>query len=193
MKPNVFFLGASGVGKTTLAKHVLGRWGNNLLTGVTSRAAEVSGVKPTECLGDMAALDKYQAAVWTEQIATEAPFWTTEHDCFVSDRGVDILAYTARLSRVAWQITRSDSFTAYMERLRLSGRAVVFFVRPVPGLVPLDGRRDFFLTPEWQHGVDGMVESMLEQHEVPYIALGSPLLKDRIRTVDTVLALAKRI
>lgn len=195
MKLNVYFLGASGVGKTTLARHVVARHGNSLITGSTATAAQRVG-DPMQQLGNIEALDAYQAEVWRCQLEAEEPFWRDEQRSFVSDRGPDMLAYTAKWSRIAWQIARSEAFAAYMSRIRQSGRAVCFFVRPTSETLKkaaAEGRREYFLDPEWQHGVDGVVEFLLESHEIPYISIASARLKDRIRTVDTVLDLAKRI
>lgn len=196
MKPKIFLLGASGVGKSTLARHIHTKYGLPLLPSATRAAFEKCGGTADQFndQGDIDKIDEFQKTIWWFQQQIEEEYWQSEETGFVTDRGFDLFAYTSKQSRVVWQIVRSPEFIAYLDRLRLSGQAIVFFVRPHPGMVPkLDGRRDFFLTPEWRHGVDGVIEYILESNEIPYISISDPMLRNRLRTIDTVIDLARRI
>ena len=189
-----YLVGASGTGKTTMARHIAMRYNVPHLSGATRQAAEAYG-DPGKVWhavlhgADLDLADSYQLAVWQAQLALEAPYWDREETCFVSDRGPDVVIYTAHLARVCWQITRSQEFSDYMQRLRLWG--LVFFTRPHADFVPLlDGRRDGFLGKEWQWRVDGAIEFLLESYEIPYVSLDTPVYRDRQRTVDRIMTLA---
>ncbi len=184
-KPRAYFLGASGVGKTTLARYVSERYDVPMLSGATKLALEKVGCTFDDLLVDAKVADDFQRCVWEMQQAIERPHW--EDGCgFVSDRSIDLLAYTAKQSRVVRELMHGVTFGCYVERMK---RAHVFFVRPCEAVkAKLDGRRDRFLSPEWVWGVDAVIEFVLECEKIPYVTLGSPSLKDRVATVDAVLA-----
>lgn len=196
INPKVYFVGASGVGKTTLAQMVHERFGLPLLSGMTAKALEHTGLDFAKILSDVEAADAYQSCVWRMQLESEAVFWNSENDGFVSDRGFDILAYTAILSRVAWKMARSEELSSYIERIRratMSGRCVVFFVRPHPEVkAACDGRRDWFLKPDVVGRVDGIVEWLLWSNEIPHVVVRDPDRRDRLASVESIVALAKK-
>lgn len=186
-KPKIYMLGGSGTGKSTLAQYIHDRFGLPMLTGATRLALEAMGTTfdAIQCNAQLA--DEYQAMVWRKQRELEEEHWQSETTGFVSDRSLDLLAYTAKQSRVAWTMLRSEEFQHYVQRMRT---AICFFVRPHPAVrAKSDGRRDHYLTDEWRYAVDGVIEFLLETSEVPYIVLSSPCLKDRIRTVEAAIRL----
>lgn len=194
VKPKVYFVGASGVGKTTLARWVATTFNLPLLSGATKNALLGTGLSFELITSDPSAGEAYQAEVWRHQLELERPYWEGEGWTgrgFVSDRGPDLLAYTSEVCRTVWQMVRAESFEPYMRRLR--EEAVVFFVRPHPEVVAApDGRRDHFLEPRLQGRVDGVIQFILNAHDVPYIPVDTPKLLDRQRLVGRVLSLAFR-
>jgi hypothetical protein len=172
------------VGKSTLARHTAAFTGLPVLPSATASAREGLGYTFDDIFTDVGKADTYQSRVFAVQTEMEAAAQATG---FVSDRAFDLMAYTARLSRVLPKVAGTEEFKQYMLALR-NPRATVFFVRPHEFVqAPRDGRRDQFLCPRWQWGVDGVIEFLLEMHEVPRVTLEGSSLKDKVRTVEAVL------
>lgn len=184
--PKTYFLGASGAGKTTLARYVSETLGLPLLSGATALAREECGLTFDDIINDPKAAAVYQLAVFRHQQALEAPYWKSDEAGFVSDRGIDLLAYTAELADNARQILFGDAMQEHLTRVR--HKALVFFVRPHPEVkAPKDGRRDMFLDPDCVHRVDGVVQFLLHAYDIPHVPITFPRLRDRMRLVHTVV------
>ncbi len=176
----VYLLGASGTGKTTLAKHLSRELGCEHLTGAVGNVMKRMGITFDQAMRDMELMDSFQLAIWEEQMRMERPFWENGYP-FVSDRGFDLMAYTAGQARTVAQIAESDLFQEYMRRLKTPG-TIVMLMRPHPEVkAQTDGRRDAFLSPEWVWKVDGVIEYLLESHRVPYAPVGTACFRDRCR------------
>lgn len=86
---HVYFVGASGVGKSTLARHVAQEWKLPLLSGATRQAAQAMGGFPGHLPEDLGVANAFQKAVWAAQVALESPHWSPGGEGFVSDRGFE--------------------------------------------------------------------------------------------------------
>lgn len=192
MKPKVYIIGASGVGKTTLAKYISEKFGLPLLSGATALAHKELGTNFDQLFTDMDAADSYQLEVWRQQMRLEEPYWKLDGGGFVSDRSFDLMSYTARIASCAWQIARSDEFRTYIDRMRKDAICILIRRHPLLHVTP-DGRRDRFLTPEWQLAVEGVVEYLLESNEIRYAVLDTPSWKDRVRTAEMIVSLASKV
>jgi hypothetical protein len=62
----------------------------------------------------------------------------------------------------------------------------VFFVRPHKDLLREDGVRAS-VTWESVLRIDGMIKWALEAHKIPYLPIDTPLMQERVRTVEFVL------
>ena len=182
----VYFVGASGVGKSTLARHAAERFGLKLLPSAARQvSAELGLASAGDVFGSTDAADAFQSEVFRRQLKNESE----AGDRFVSDRAFDHVAYAAEVSLTTWQTARSEEWRGYLDSLRLSS-AVVFFVRPAPGGAwpsARDGTRDRYLEPAMVHRVDGVVQYVLESNEVPYIPVLPATPRDRTRLVEWVL------
>ncbi len=176
----VYLLGASGTGKSTLAKHLANELACDHLTGAVGNVLRRLGITFDLAFRDMGLMDRFQMEIWREQLAMEQPYWEAGKP-FVSDRGFDLMAYASGQSRAAAGIVESPLFAEYMRRLKMPG-TVVFLMRPHPDVrAESDGRRDVFLSPEWVWKVDGVIEFLLESHRVPYAPVGTASFRDRCR------------
>jgi hypothetical protein len=173
------------VGKSTLARHFSAELELPVVTSATALARERLGLSFDDIFTDVRKADEYQSKVFACQMELEEKNAGTG---FVSDRAFDLVAYTSRLSRSLPKVVKTPEFQGYMERLR-KPNVTVFFVRPHEFVqAPRDGRRDQFLSPSWVWAVDGVIEFMLELYDVPRVVLAGSSLKDKVRTVEAVLA-----
>lgn len=157
---------------TEAARTILTRWEKSL----------------EEVRRDQDLLDAFQREVFDEQCRLENSI-----PDFVADRALDFLAYAAAHTLVTRSIAATDEMRYYLESLHRDG-SFIFFVRPCRELVTADGVRasgDL----EWDAVVkiDAMVEYLLESNGLRYFPVTSRLLRERIRLVDNVIELAKRV
>jgi hypothetical protein len=127
-------------------------------------------------------VDRYQTQVFARQIAAERE----QTGNFVSDRAFCNLAYAAHHSTVLAELCSTPAFGEYMSSVRTG---IVFFLRPHRELLAEDGVRAAVAWEEVLH-IDGMVKLLLEMHAVPYIPCESLSMQERVRLIESVLALA---
>lgn len=185
----IHFCGASGVGKSVLAKYASLRTGFPILPS-PSRAvitAEATRDAAARLSRDLDAADHVQRSIWREMIEGERQA-AKAHGSFISERSLDVIAYTAHQSRVCGEIVRGDEFHLYVNDL-LSADRLVFFVRPEKSVVEKasDGVRDPWLSWECVCKIDGMLELLLEMYGVRYVPVRGDVLRDRYRLVEGVL------
>jgi nicotinamide riboside kinase len=131
---------------------------------------------------DIALVNHYQEQVFERQLEAESQ----QQGSFVSDRAFCNLAYAGHHSTILGKIATDPRLARYMESVR-SG--LVLYLRPHRELVVADGVRAGL---EWEEVVriDGMVKLLLEMFSVPYIPVESLSMQERVRTIESVLALA---
>ncbi len=176
----VFFTGASGVGKSTLADWVGRSFGIPVLRDLTRTiAVKHGGFEKIQ--SDQDARERFQIEVF-ECIAKV----TTGQNHFVIDRTpLDVLAYTTRYAQCAWMLR--EKLAASLSVLRMS---IVFFVRPDPSVLTAavkESERMKYLSQQAVHGLDGSIQTLLEMYNVPHIQIGGSDFSDRCRTVATTL------
>jgi adenylate kinase family enzyme len=189
----IHFVGSSGVGKSVLAQYASLRTGYPVLPS-PSRAvitAEATKEAAARMSRDLDAADHVQRLIWREMLASEAKA-VVAHGSFISERSLDVIAYTAHQSRICHEICSSDEFRKYVTSLQLTDR-IVFFVRPERTVVEkaADGVRDPWLSWEVVCKIDGMLELMLEMYDVRYVPIRGDVLRDRYRLVEAHLAAHK--
>jgi nicotinamide riboside kinase len=184
----VYFTGASGTGKSTLAAHVAEKFGLYRLDSPARWVLKELDLDFERVFREPDVAETFTRAVWERQRDVEQ-----DRKSFVSDRCFDAVAYAAEMTTVCWSLFRDEAFARYVQRLR-EPDALVFFVRPQESirLNALDGTRDQFLTPERVHRFDGMILFLLEAHAVPYIPVTTADPRDRMRIVGKPVELLKR-
>ena len=170
----IYFMGASGVGKTTLAKWAEVQFGLPILPSATAKALEEMKGSDYD-KNTVEWKNAYQRCVMNLQTKSEDSLQS-----FVADRACDFLAYSSVYSTQ----TYSHNFTAieYIRRLR---SALVFLVHPHHEIKATDGRRSEYLDPETQWRLHGAIEYILESNDVPYYPITSPVIRDRARLIKT--------
>ena len=190
LRPKIYLCGASGVGKTTLAKWIHETYGMPLLTGATANARQALGTTYEELQHNQELAERYQWEVFKQQRLLEQPFWAgglPNDRGFVSDRSLDLIAYTAEMAGgVLRELVNSEQFQEYVAHMRLY--AATFFIRPHPEVqATRDGRRDIYLTPEWVYRVDGVIHFLLLTLGIPFVPITTPIQLDRRRIVAGVI------
>lgn len=176
----VYLLGAHSTGKTTLARRIADVFGLTIVTEVARTVLAESSTTLPALRIDLDRTKAYQMEVAKRQVIAE----NVAGPRFVSDRACDNLAYAALHTTALREILQELDVEKYMQRLR-GPHAAVFFVRPHPSLVKVDGTR----TVDWDEilQLDGMIRWLLEAHDVNYVSLSTPSMVDRWRTVLAVL------
>lgn len=194
----VVFCGASGTGKSTLATVTAGRYGFRPLPSITAAVYRDAGVTYAEAMGDPVKLAIIQREIHrrtAERLLLEA-YAAPKSPVrgFVSERGIDVLAYTALMVRgsiLNEDAALPDGIASVLRRADV----VTVFVRPCPQVLAEarrdDGeRRNVFLTDEWVYRVDGAIRMILEATSVPYLEIDTPSLQERLKLIDERCALA---
>lgn len=181
----VYFVGAQATGKTTLARYVSKAHDLPLVTEVARRLRAEAERSLDEIRADLDAIDTFQERIFTEQVAAEQ----RAGDSFVADRSLDHYAYAASHSRIGWWMAKHEPFREYVEALK---NHLVFFVRPHRELVRADGDRST-LDLAWDAvvAIDAQVQLLLEMHGIPYFPVPMLSMRDRVKMVDGVIAMAK--
>jgi hypothetical protein len=183
-RPLLFFSGASGVGKSVLAKWAAQEFGLPLRTSVNSAVYAEHKVTFEQAMADPAVMTACQREIYRR---TLIDYQTAIVDGRgqVSDRGLDLVAYTADLlgahAYADWGLEPLYDIVRRPD-------ALVFFVRPDPAVLDVarrvdGGRRAVWLTEEIVRRIDGAIEMLLEEHRVPYLEVSGSRLKSRMNTV----------
>lgn len=177
----IYFVGAHGTGKTTLARYVRDRYGLKLISEVARSILAELEVSLERLRSNVEAVNRYQLEVFRRQILAERE----TGNAFVSDRAFCNLAYTANHGTIMHDIFRDPALEEYMSWV---ADGLVFFVRPHMDLVVADGVRAAL---RWEDVViiDGMVKLLLEMYAIPYITITSLSMQERVRLVDEVIRL----
>lgn len=182
MNKAIYFVGSHGSGKTSLAGWVARTYKIPLIAEI----ARVELAKRETTLGqlrlDVGAVTDYQRAVFHEQVAAEH---THGEGPYVSDRSADNLWYFADSGEGLAQLVQSEVCKSYIERMR---RALIFFVHPHGGVVPLDTARPMMDTlQESQQRAHGGIKMMLEWLDLRYCPVLPGTPQERQRLVGFVL------
>jgi hypothetical protein len=177
----IYFVGAHGTGKTTLARYVRDRYGLKLISEVARSILAELEIGLDRLRSNVEAVNRYQLEVFRRQIFAERE----AGDAFVSDRAFCNLAYTANHGTIMHEIFRDPALEEYM---RWVAGGLVFFVRPHMDLVVADGVRTGL---KWEDVVviDGMVKLLLEMYAIPYLPIASLSMQERVRMVDEIIRL----
>lgn len=176
----IYLVGAQSAGKTTLANRISQHYRIPLINEVaTTLLAERRG-KLRELRTNLDAVADFQREVFHRQIVAEQQAGPN----FVSDRSFDNLAYAAEHTTILPELM-NDMFRTYVGSVK-SG--VTFFLRPEKQMAENDSLRT---DADWESVVriDGMIKLLLEQMEVDYIPIRTPLFQERWRTVKSVMKL----
>lgn len=180
---NVYFVGSSGCGKTTLAKFVEEQFG---LLRLPSAARAIMTLLDLgmddfpKLMDDEKTYFDFQVKVCKTQMAMEK-MHNKEGKAFVSDRAFEHVVYTAHYGTGADKI--GDMMTPYIDKLvNHPDRYVMFHVLPSPKILDAAKRqneRSAFL--QWNHVVafDGVVKFILEMCGIPHETISTDDLAAR--------------
>jgi energy-coupling factor transporter ATP-binding protein EcfA2 len=183
----VYFVGASGVGKSTLAGWLAAEAGLRLLASPVSDIYKKHGVPPgTRDTGRVLPVQR-------EVVETLTRAHEDAHRAgagFVSDRSIDALVYSEDL--VGRMVV-----DRWVQGIRLAGamksrRAVVFFVRPYFEVLRAArkedrGRRETWLHADVVNRIDELTGDYLGRWDIPYVPVHGDDLDERKRLVWYVL------
>lgn len=190
--PFIYFSGASGTGKSTLAEWAAREYGLAMLPSVNSAVYRDHGVTFEQAVLDPATIHACQREIYRRHLDQVTAFTARGRDDpefdkgFATDRGMDLVAYTIDM------LGGRDFYSEWgLERLAeacRSDRAITFFVRPHPDILARaraedGGRRAVFLADDTVRRIDGQVEAVLDEYGVPYMTIDSPRPKDRANAV----------
>lgn len=178
----IYFVGAHSTGKTTLARWVRDRYGLPMISEVARGVLAEMEERLESLRSRLDVVDRYQAEVFERQLAAEAG----QAGAFVSDRAFCNLAYAAHHATILGRLAADARLRDYMDSVR---GGLVFFLRPHRELLAEDGVR---AGVAWEEviRIDGMVKLMLEMFSVPYIPVDCLAMQERVRLLESVLALA---
>lgn len=179
----VYFVGSHSTGKTTLARYVSQSYKIPLITEVARMVLSENEYQLDTLRYDIALVDKYQKDVFFRQLAEE-----DKHVAYVSDRSFDCLAYAAQHTRILPELLDSTELLAYLGKLQAPD-SFIFFVRPSKATLKADGVRES-LTWDGVVAIDAQIKFMLEMWKLRYFQVSVDNMQERIRLVDSVLALS---
>lgn len=181
----IVFTGASGTGKSTLAKWAARKYGLRELPSATKAAYEESGTSYGDAFRDPTILAQIQLDVFRKTAGNLRNAVFSGHP-WVSERGPDVLIYSSLMCHDALPFpdTIGDIDTVCKRT-----DVLTVYVRPCPAIIADarardDGRRNRFLSDEWVYRVDGAIAYHLERFDIPHVTLSSPDWPDRITTVE---------
>lgn len=177
----VYLVGSHSTGKTTLARYIRDHYGLPMISEVARSILAEMEVSLDRLRSDVDAVSRYQMQVFRRQVEAERRMTGG----FVSDRAFCNLAYMANHATNMAEVFRDPMLEEYMQSV---AEGVVFFVRPHRELLEEDGVR---AGVNWKEvlTIDGMVKLFLELWGIPYVALSTLSMQERVRTIDAVLNL----
>jgi hypothetical protein len=191
--PAIYFVGAAGTGKTTLATHIASKFHLPVLPSA-ARTVFDELYKATfkdwiTLMKDQQAYKEYQGFVLARQIDME----NAAGGNFVTDRAFDNLIYTAMYGIDAHETFWSERFSDYLKKLvqpTKDFKPVLFFVRPsmeCNDAALADGKRSEFLVWEDVLRFDGALDFLMSITKVPHIPISTPRLRERKALIDAVV------
>lgn len=174
----VYLVGSHSTGKTTLARWISQRYKLPMISEVARAVLAEMEIKVDALRTNLDLVDQYQTRVFQRQMEVEE-----QYTSYVSDRAFDNLAYSAEHATVLSQLIKCKGFEAYLDRVR---EGTVFYLRPDISLMQDDGTRE---RVNWEGiiRIDGMVKFMLEQWNIKYLPISTPLMQERTRVVEFTL------
>lgn len=183
----IYFSGAHGVGKSTLARHVSKKHQLPMICEAARQILAEQELQINVLRYDLDVVDSYQKQVFERQLSEE-----NKQESFVADRSlIDCLGYSAQHSRILPELLASPFLTTYITNLRSSG-SILFFVRPSRATLhaQVDGVREEL---DWDGiiSIDAQIKFMLQMWELPHFQINMDNMQERVQLIESVLALAK--
>ena len=193
----VFLLGASGVGKSTLARALAGELGLSYEPISGQYAYQQHGVTIEHAMRDAPTMARVQVAI-ADYVGSALEALADRPDGYITDRAVDLAVYGSILGfphpRHKVKRVTNAMFAHPPAPLRLA--VTVVFIRPDEDILRLarvtdGGRRNQFLTDEWVYRVDGAVCHVLRTGTIDHVEL-PPDCRDLARRVAFVKGVVER-
>jgi predicted ATPase len=184
----VYFVGAHGTGKTTLARYVSEQYKLPMITEVARMVLSEKEYKLDTLRHDINLVDEYQEQVFYRQMAEENKFKSS----FVSDRSaLDVLAYSAQHTRILSSLLKAPEFTSYLAALR-GPDVFIFLVRPSKATLKADGVREVI---NWDGivAIDAQIKFMLEMWGLRYYPIAMDNMQERTKLVNGILDMYQSI
>lgn len=182
----IYLIGSHSSGKSTLARHISQHYKLPLLPEIARIILSEQELMIDSLRSNINETDNYQKQVFERQLLEEE-----KHSEFVADRStIDNLAYSGNHSRILPELMKKPELYDYIANLRTS-RAIIFFVRPSKNTLKSDGVRE---EPNWDEiiRIDAQIKLLLEMFDIPHIQINTDSMQERIRLIDSVLALYNR-
>ncbi len=186
MKRRIFLVGASGTGKSTLARAVADKLAWEYLPLSAGAAYTRHGATFASAEADPEVMQRVQTEICEDAAkAVAGAYYAGRH--FVSDRGVDYYAYSMLLCNKP--TNQMGVCAVILAELMKRADSAVFFCRPVPAILRAaresdSSRRSKFLTDEWVYRADGAILLLLRDRGIPFAEITGD---DQAARVDTVV------
>lgn len=177
----IYFVGSHSTGKTALAKSLHERHNIPMVTEVIREVASEWEVSLEDVRTDLHSVNELQREVMERRIDKEKMM---DGENFVSDRGMDFMAYTAEYATITDDLFSSQKYNEYIDWMKED--SCIFFVRPHRDLVNDDGFRAE-LSWESINRIDGMMKFILEMEDFDYVQIDTKIFKDRMKIIESVL------
>lgn len=171
---NIYLVGASGTGKSSLAAELANIYGLKVLPSAARMVAAEMGVAETrfeDLISDATKFSGYQRRVALKQIELE----DQSKERFISCRAFDCIVFEALFGGTAGRTYSSPEFQEYLKRFSpASSLNMVFFLRPhatTNELARQQGDRLPYLDWDMVLRFDGGMEVFLEMHGYSYFSL----------------------
>jgi hypothetical protein len=191
VKPLLWFVGASGTGKSTLAQWAAGEFDLPRFESVNTKVYEDHGTTYDQAITDPPLIAHCQREIF-RRVLEGFERAVAAGRGLAADRCIDLIVYTSdmlggRAFYTDWGLERLTDIARRPESL-------LFFVRPDPAVLERaratdGGRRTMFLTEDVVRRVDGATEMLLDDLGLKYVTLDSGRMKVRTNTVRRVVEL----